>query len=173
MIISLGQNFFLAFQSVNGNCNYYYGYTAKVAGCKLWILNNKKHPAYDSVQMVWKRFSDITKEMTANAIGATETKELKTIIAFFNRLKKEYNSDEKADRKLRYSCFYNNAVIYTHLLDNPAAALKEAEGLRDNGYDGSDAKELIKNAEDLQEVFAKHKTKTIHFSRLTPATLTP
>jgi hypothetical protein len=67
-------------------------------------------------------------------------------------LKTKYTEDSKTARKMRYSAYYNLAVIYL-LLDEPEKTIVEAEKLILNDYDKGRWKELINRANRLIEDF--------------------
>ncbi len=64
---------------------------------------------------------------------------------------------------MRYASYYNKAKLYLYL-DDPDAAIQEAEGLIKNDYDVKDGKKIIETAKKLKELFNKKKVNTRHFS---------
>ncbi len=86
---------------------------------------------------------------------------LTPLIDYLQALKTKYTGDDKRNKKMRYSAFYNLSNIY-YYLDMPEKAKIEAEGLIKNDFDEKDGEELIKAADRLKEVFAKTNFKTRH-----------
>ena len=84
------------------------------------------------------------------------------MIKYFDELKTKYSEDEKAHKKLRYSAWYNNAVLYM-ILDMPVNAVAEAEGLIANDYDKKDGERLKKDAEEMMELLNKNHISSRHF----------
>jgi hypothetical protein len=62
---------------------------------------------------------------------------------------------------MRYSAYYNLAVIYL-MLDEPEKAIAESEKLIANDYDKSDGKGLIERANKLIASFKAAKTNSTH-----------
>ena len=86
---------------------------------------------------------------------------MQPLIEYFDSLKTKYTEDSKPARKMRYSAYYNLAVIYL-LLDEPEKTIVEAEKLILNDYDKADGKELINRANRLIEDFKIAKTTSRH-----------
>ena len=86
---------------------------------------------------------------------------MQPLIEYFDSLKTKYTEDSKPARKMRYSAYYNLAVIYL-LLDEPEKTIVEAEKLILNDYDKADGKELINRANKLIEDFKIAKTTSRH-----------
>ncbi|MNL26972.1 hypothetical protein D3C87_1485360 [compost metagenome] len=86
---------------------------------------------------------------------------MQPLIEYFDSLKTKYPEDNKPSRKLRYSAYYNLAVIYI-MLDQPEKAIAESEKLIANDYDKSDGKGLIEKANKLIASFKASKLNTTH-----------
>jgi hypothetical protein len=86
---------------------------------------------------------------------------MQPLIEYFDSLKTKYAEDNKPSRKMRYSAYYNLAVIYL-MLDEPEKSIAESEKLIANDYDKSDGKALIERANKLIVSFKAAKTNTTH-----------
>ena len=86
---------------------------------------------------------------------------MQPLIEYFDSLKVKYKDDNKPCRKMRYSAYYNLAVIYL-MLDQPEKTIIEAQKLIANDYDKSDGKGLITQANRLIESFKISKLNTRH-----------
>jgi hypothetical protein len=152
-----------ALASISNSLNYYYGYPPASNPTKLWILDNKKHPEYEPMQVQWKTFKEVAARTTYEGVSDEDKKTLFSVIAYFDGLKTKYATSDKADKKLRYAGFFNNAMIYMWFLDNFDAAIKEAEGLIANDFDTGDGKDLRKEAEKFKENLKKNKVNSLHY----------
>lgn len=149
-------------QRLGNGLNRMYGYNTVTEADILWILDNKKHPENEGMKKAWANFKEAIALMNENdELTAVKEKMIPTI-QYFDSLKVRITGTEKNDKKLRYSAYFSLARIYL-LLDNPDAAIKEAEQLIANDYDPGDGKVLIKQAEDLKALFEKNKINTRHF----------
>jgi len=151
-----------ALQSLNASLNLNFGYSARRDPDILWILDSKKHPEQGAQQAAWATFKETIATVTPDDIPLESRLKLQTLIQYFDSVKVKYAGADKADKKMRYSSFYNNAKIYLYL-DNPEAAIKEADGLIANDYDTGDGKYLKKQAEDMIASFKRNNTNSRHF----------
>jgi hypothetical protein len=152
-----------ALSAISSSLNYYYGYPPTNNPTKLWILDNKKHPEYEPMQVQWKTFKEVAARVTYEGVSEEDKKTLLSVIAYFDGLKTKYATSDKADKKLRYAGYFNNAMIYMWFLDNFDAAIKEAEGLIANDFDTGDGKDLRKEAEKFKENLKKNKVSSLHY----------
>ncbi|HSC38047.1 MAG TPA: hypothetical protein VLD19_09260, partial [Chitinophagaceae bacterium] len=151
-----------ALQSFTNSLNANYGYPARRDADILWILDSKKHPEQASQQAAWATFKETISTVTADEISPEARAKLLSLVQYFDSVKVKYAGTDKADKKMRYSSFYNNAKIYLYL-DNPEAAIKEADGLLANDYDTGDAKYLKRLAEDMLASFKRNNINSRHF----------
>jgi hypothetical protein len=151
-----------AMKNLRSSLNNRYGYPAVSEHDILWVMDSKKHPEQDAMQNAWTQFKAAVTDMNASDSLAEFRTRTIPVIAYFDSLKTRFTGTEKADKKLRYSAYYCLAKIYL-LLDNPDAAIKEAEGLIANDYDPKDGKYLKKEAEDMKALFEKNNIYTRHF----------
>jgi len=150
-----------AIQDVNGSLNGWYGYVPVQSREHLWILDSKKHPEYEVQQEAIKAVKDLMKTMSATQPVALLTENLQPVMAYFQALKTKYAGDDKQERKMRYSAYYNLAKLY-YFLDQPDKAIEEANGLIKNDYDPSDGKKYAELAEDLKKELARHRLESRH-----------
>jgi hypothetical protein len=87
---------------------------------------------------------------------------IKPVIAYYEKVKTAYAGSDKEARKLRYASYYNLAKIYLYL-DDPNAAMREADALSMNDYDESDGRSLRSVAESLDEQLKKNNANSRHF----------
>lgn len=99
----------------------------------------------------------------ANTSIEPAREQLKPVIEYFERIKTEYTSNSKHDRKLRYASYFNLAVLY-YYLDDPQKMMKEANCLVLNDYDTRDGKALEYSATGLKNLFQQANIYTRHFS---------
>ena len=101
--------------------------------------------------------------MNANEPLDKIKQKMQPVIDYFEKLKKEYATSDKEDRKMRYSSYYNLAKIYIYL-DEPEKAMTEADALAMNGYDEKDGKMLHQVAALLADKLRKNNANTRHFA---------
>lgn len=110
----------------------------------LWIIDSKDEEGAiqkEAIEAVKVIFSKMTADKPIDEI----VNELNPLIEYFESLKTKYTGDDKGSKKIRYSAFYNLGKIYINT-DQPEKAIKEGEGLILNGYDKSDGKDIIEEA---------------------------
>jgi hypothetical protein len=152
-----------AINAANNWANMHAGFPKTESNLYLWILDNKKHPEYEGMQTRWNALKPALQSASAGSLPDDVKSKMTEMIKYFDGLKATYNKDEKADKKMRYAAYYNNAQLYL-LLDMPDKALTEAEGLITNDYDAKDGKTLKEQAEKLTELFNKNNIYTRHFN---------
>jgi len=139
-----------------------FGYKVVNSNDVMWIVDSRKHSEYSAHRQAFQQLTDVFFGMSAdNSIDAVKVK-VQPVIEYFERIKKDYTSSSKHDRKLRYASYYNLAVLY-YYLDNPQAMMKEAQGLRLNDYDSKDARGFENSAILLKNLFEKLNIYTRHF----------
>jgi hypothetical protein len=89
---------------------------------------------------------------------------LKPAMEYFESLRTKYAGDaEKTNKKFRHCSYYAMGRIYL-LLDNPEAALKEADLLVANDFDVKDADPIKKDAANMIDRFKKNGVTSTHFA---------
>lgn len=140
-----------------------FGFDQVTANDNMWVIDSRKHPEYSDWRNAIRQISDVLRSLTAST-PATDTKEqVQAAINYFEKVKKDYSSLSRHDRKLRYACYYNLAVLY-YYLDDPQSMLKEASGLELNDFDAKDARGFIQTATWLQNLFLQNNIYTRHFA---------
>jgi len=152
-----------AISHLNTWLNSNYGYPAMKVHEILWILDSKKHPETPAQEKIWLSFKETVATVKPDNISAETKDKFAEIIKYFDEIPSRFTTDDKGDKKLRYASYYNKAKIYLYL-DNPEAAIKEAESLIANGYDDGDGKRLKKEAEDLAALLKKNNATNRHFT---------
>jgi hypothetical protein len=140
-----------------------YGYPVMAIRDFLWVLDSKKHDEFKKQQEVWDLFKSITAKFNGGEIVSESLRsELKPVMEYFEGLRTRFTSDDKGDKKFRHCSFYTMSKIYL-LLDNPEAALKEAELLVQNGFDVKDAELLRREANTMIDRFKSNGVTSTHF----------
>ncbi|MBP7273590.1 MAG: hypothetical protein KA974_07100 [Saprospiraceae bacterium] len=147
--------------NLNNSLNNTYGFPKYERSEYLWILDSKDHPEYKDQQQAIEAVKVLFGNMKHDVPVDGLKKNLNPLIDYFNTLKTKYKSDEKRDKKMRYSAYYNLSKIYLYL-DEPDNAIKEAKGLIANDYDTKDGESLIKEANELKDLFSKTKYTSRH-----------
>ncbi|WP_266368987.1 tetratricopeptide repeat protein [Tellurirhabdus rosea] len=132
-----------ALQNFSNRLNDNFGYVTKnkVPGT-LWVLNSSKHPEFEAYQKQYKLIRDAFDGMTP--AKGLDPALLQPALDYLESLPKKYPADEKADKKLRYSAYYNLGTIY-YWLDEFDKSAAYADALIKNDYDRRDG-EVMKNA---------------------------
>ncbi len=141
-----------------------YGYKVISENLQLWILGSKKHPETAAYSNVCKQIQDAFKLMNPDSSVAAIKESLTPVFEYLNNIPQRYQSDEKGDKKLRYSAYYNLAQMYL-ALDMPDEAIKCANLIITNDYDTRDGNYFIANAQKLKDLFAKNNFYSRHFVR--------
>ncbi len=129
----------------------------------MWIVDSRKHPEYSDHRQAFQKINDVLFGMNATESIEQARVELQPVIEYFERLKKDYNTTSRHDRKLKYASYYNLAVLY-YYLDDPQMMMKEANGLVLNDFDAADGKAFQESARRLKELFQQANIYTRHFS---------
>jgi YD repeat-containing protein len=164
----LGTEIFIAqtksnLRAVTNWLNENYGYPTRKDDDFFWIMDSKKHPENAAQQEAWSKFKSAVATITADAMSEDARKQFNELIQYFDGIPAKFASDDKGDKKLRYGSYFNKGKIYLYL-DNPEAAVKEADKLIANGYDESDGKLIKTRADALVEKLKVNNTTTRHFT---------
>jgi hypothetical protein len=146
--------------SFNHNINYTYGFKPKSDNEILWILDAKNEEGKtqsEAIQAVKALFANMKADEPIDELKSN----IQPLIEYFDSLKTKYAEDNKPSRKMRYSAYYNLAVIYL-MLDEPEKSIAESEKLIANDYDKSDGKSLIERANKLIGSFKTAKLNSTH-----------
>ncbi|MFN3847897.1 MAG: hypothetical protein ACK4NY_00640 [Spirosomataceae bacterium] len=146
---------------VNSRLNSTYGFTPVNDEDFLWILNSKDHPEYQTQQEAIAAVKELFKTMKADEPISTLESNMAPLIDYLQSLKTKYGGDDKRNKKLRYSAYYNLSKIY-YYLDKPEKAKEEADGLIKNGFDEKDGEKLFEVAVNLSDSMKQAKVNTRH-----------
>lgn len=145
---------------LNSSLNSKYGFRTKSDNEILWILDAKSDEGKTQIEAI-----QAVKALFATMKADEPIDDLKTnmepLIEYFDSLKTKYTEDNKPSKKMRYSAYYNLAVIYL-MLDQPEKAIAESEKLIANDYDKIDGKLMIERANKLLASFKSAKTNSTH-----------
>ena len=134
----------------------------------MWIIDSRKHPEYNAYRQAFRQINEVLFSMNANSSIEEARVQLKPVIDYFEKIKENYSSGSKHDRKIRYASYFNLAELY-YYLDEPQAMMKEANGLELNDFDAKDAKGFIQTATWLKNLFQQNNIYTRHFAINTAA----
>lgn len=146
--------------SANYSINTTYGFRPKSDNEILWILDAKSDEGKtqtEAIQAVKALFATMKADEPIDDLKSN----MQPLIEYFDSLKTKYTEDNKPSRKMRYSAYFNLAVIYL-MLDQPEKAITESEKLIANDYDKSDGKIIIEKANNLIASFKSAKTNSTH-----------
>ncbi|MBZ5856677.1 hypothetical protein [Flavihumibacter profundi] len=147
---------------LSGDLSDNYGYIERRNTESVWLIGNRKHPEYDDFRANWAIIKNALFRMTPSEPLDGIKEEVKPAIAYFEKIRKEYSSNSKGDRKLRYATYYLLAKLY-YYLDDPDNGVREATGLILNDYDARDGKGLEEGAIRLKSQLSLNKRKSRHF----------
>lgn len=139
-----------------------FGFGEVTVNDHMWIIDSRKHPEYSAHRKAFKQMNEVLFSMNANQSIDGVREQLKPVIDYFESIKKNYASNSKHDRKIRYASYYNLAVLY-YYLDDPQSMMKEANGLELNDFDANDSKGFEQSAIRLKNLFQKTNIYTRHF----------
>ncbi|WP_316736200.1 hypothetical protein [Pedobacter aquatilis] len=140
-----------------------YGYRQAKYNYLIWFQGEKKHSEFELNNKMIEQLKAASLLIRGNQPITPEIKEsFKPVIDYFNDVKTRFSKDDKSDKKMRYSAFFNLGFIYVMLEDFPNAR-KEAEGLFNNDYDKKDSKDIIKEIDNAEEQLKINNTTTRHF----------
>jgi hypothetical protein len=151
-----------AMNYLSNDLNYNLGFSPRTVTDFLWILDSKRHPEYTAHRKAWTVFKQAMFQMSAEEPLDQVKQTLIPVISYFEKIKKTYSSDSKADKKLRYASYFNLAKIY-YYLDDPDAVMREAGELMVNEFDEKDGKRLESAAVALKALFKESKFNSRHF----------
>jgi hypothetical protein len=140
-----------------------FGFSEVTVNDYMWIVDTRKHPEYSAHRQAFQKFNDVLFGMSASKSPEGMREQLRPVIEYFERVKKNYPSTSKHDRKMKYASYFNLAVLY-YYLDDPQSMMKEANGLVLNDYDARDGKALEQSAIRLKNMFEQANIRTRHFS---------
>ena len=139
-----------------------FGFSEATVNDFMWIIDSKKHPEYAAHRKAFEQMNEVLFSMNANSSIAGVREKLKPVIDYFEKIKRNYPSTKKHDRKIRYASYFNLAVLY-YYLDDPQSMMKEANGLVLNDFDAKDGRGFEQTATWLKNLFQQTNIYTRHF----------
>lgn len=152
------------FSKINGSFTENYGYKVVTDKELLWVLGEEKLPDFADYTKFSNAIKDAFAQTSPNDPLSPVVENLKPAIDYLNGIVPRFTADEKGDKKMRYSAYFNLGKIYL-CLDMPDEAIKMGNAIIVNDYDTSDGKNLIKDAEKLKLAFELNKVTTRHLVR--------
>lgn len=140
-----------------------FGFSEVTSNDFMWIIDSRKHPEYTAHRQAFQQLNEVLFSMNASSSIEGAREQLKPVINYFEKIKKDYPSTNRHDRKIRYASYFNLAVLY-YYLDNPQAMMKEANGLVLNDFDAKDGKGFEETATWLKTLFKQTNIYTRHFA---------
>lgn len=151
-----------AMHRLSEQLNRNFGYEPVTANDIMWVIDSRKHPEYDDWRKAIRQINDMLFSLSAFNTSTDAKDKVSSAINYFEKVKNRYSSNNRHDRKLRYGCYYNLAVLY-YYLDDPQAMMKEANGLELNDFDAKDARGFKETATWLKNLFEQNNIYTRHF----------
>ncbi len=145
-------------ESISNN----FGYREVTANDQMWIIDTKKHPEKTNWNNAFRVINEVLFSMNPSQPIDGAREQLKPAIDYFEKIKKQYSSNNRHDRKIRYAAYYNLAVLY-YYLDDPNAMMKEASGLILNDFDPRDGRNFEATAKWLKQLFEQNAVYSRHF----------
>lgn len=140
-----------------------FGFDEVTVHDKMWIVDSRKHPEYEAHRNAFQKIKEVLFSMSANEPIDKAKQDLKPVIDYFEKIKTDYSTMNKHDRKIRYASYYNLAVLY-YYLDDPQSMMKEASGLILNDFDSNDGKAFEQTAMQLKNIFQNTQINSRHFT---------
>jgi hypothetical protein len=148
--------------TLSNRLNQKFGYETVSSNDIMWVIDNRKHDEYNDWRNAIKQVNEVLFSMNAYTPATYAKQQVEPAIRYFEKIKSTYSSSSRRDRKLRYGCYYNLAVLY-YYLDEPQAMMKEANGLELNDFNANDAKGFKETATWLKHLFEQNNIYTRHF----------
>lgn len=153
-----------AYASFNASLNKDFGIIARQTKVHLWTLGSSKHPEYQAWKDACALVKSVLENITADSIPKVSNSQVNFAIDYFAGIASKYqNSEDKAERKLRYGSFYNLATIYL-CLEQFDMAKENAQKIVENDFDVKDGNELTQEVNTIKSRLDKHQMTTQHFT---------
>ena len=151
-----------AIENANQRLNKKFGFPLTKESSHLWLNDHRKHPETLKSKAMWSKLKPVLTGLSGNGLLENEIVSIMEAINYFNDIKITYSGDGKRDKKMRYSAYYNNAILY-YILGNTEKMQREADGLIYNGFDTKDGERLATKAMRLKALYEKNNISTRHF----------
>lgn len=149
-------------QSTNKFLNNNFGYEPYWSTELFWILDSESNPEYDGHKKALEDIKTLFAKMKIDSNVELLKPEMQKIVNYFDSAITTFTSDSKKHKKMRYASYFNSANLYYQLgyLDK---AIEYANKLIENDYDTKDGESIIKNCNNLSDLFKINKLKTRNF----------
>lgn len=147
---------------VSGNLTRQYGFLEKRVSDMVWVVSNRKHPEYNRFRNNWGLVKNALFKINTNESVEPIWQEVQPAIAYFEKLRSEYDGNNKHDRKLRYATHFILSKLYFYL-DKADLAQREASDLILNDYDKRDGYQLESMANYMKNELANNRRSTRYF----------
>lgn len=151
-----------AMHLLDDRLNENFGFREVSANDIMWVIDSRKHPEYSEWRNAIRQIQNFLFTLDAATPISGARALVAPAISYFEKIKRDYSSSSRHDRKIRYGCYYNLAVLY-YYLDDPQAMMKEANGLVLNDFDSNDGKAFERTATWLRNLFQQNNIYTRHF----------
>lgn len=138
-----------------------YGFVIQQTTDFLWILDSKKHSEFDNSKKALTDIRAAFNKMRYNQEITPVKVELDKTIQYLKAIDTRFTAEDRKDKKLRYSAYYNLATIY-YYLDMPDESDIWCNKLIANKYDSSDGEGMKARNETLRKRFAINKITSTH-----------
>lgn len=142
-----------------------FGYPIFSERLNFWKMDNPKHPENAKhIDMCMLAGRIIESFRGDDELTDRVFKDISPAIDYFKSIPQRYKSNDKNDRKLRYSAFFNLMTIY-YCLDDMDNALRYADALIANDFDTSDGKAMVQKANAVRDAFSRTRINVRQFRR--------
>ena len=126
------------------------------------IMDEKKHNENTAFRAAAEALKRELQAMTPDF--PLDRERVEPLIDYFKSLPGKYTDpNSKADQRIRYAAYFNLCKIYLYL-DEPDNVAQYANLITSNGYDAKDGEKLIKEANELRNLFYTTGIRTRHFA---------
>ncbi len=150
-----------AMREISAYLNLQYGYTPVTEQPKLQILDSDKHPDYAGFQQAYQTSKSALAFMKPGLPLDSVKQMLQPAMAYFIQQKDKYNAEDKSERKLKYACLYNLALL-SFWVEDWDKATEYANAVVTNDYDPKDGKRLVEDVQELRASLEKCQKTTRH-----------
>ena len=148
------------------DANVEFGYYPINKSIYLLTVGSKKHPEYEAHKAAYLKIKEAFEKMKYSEPVESIAAEIKPQIEYYESLIPKYVGKKRKMRKMRYTSYYNIALLY-YYLDMTGKSIEYANKLIENDHQKSNGKRIISISNNLNKSFEKNKVKTRHMKVLT------
>lgn len=152
--------------TISASLNKEFGYPLVTGTDYLWILGSSKNPEQQAQLTAHQTVSVNFANMSGSTDMTDIAQKVQSAIDYFETVEKNFNTDDKKHRKLRYAAYYNLATIY-HYLDMPDKQAEWANKLIKNDFDAKDGEKLLASAIALKQALTTNESTSRHMFIMT------